>query len=81
MLQLSLSDNIQTNIIYAFISTSRYLYDLHNIENPYFEQKVGQLYPTALQLNKANSSDTEAHFLALGKRELVTLLICLPGVF
>ena len=27
--------------------------------NSYFEQMVGQIYPTELQLNKANSSDTE----------------------
>ena len=26
---------------------------------------VGQIYPTELQLNKANSSDTEAPFLDL----------------
>ena len=26
---------------------------------------VGQIYPTELQLNKANSSDTEASFLDL----------------
>ena len=44
-------------------STSRYLDDLLNIDNPYFEQMVGQIYPTELQLNKANSSDTEAPFL------------------
>ena len=36
--------------------------DLLNIDNPYFEQMVGQIYPTELQLNKANSSDTEAPF-------------------
>ena len=30
-----------------------------------FEQMVGQIYPTGLQLNKANSSDTEAPFLDL----------------
>ena len=36
-----------------------------NIDNPYFEQMVGQIYPTELQLNKANSSDTEAPFLDL----------------
>ena len=36
-----------------------------NIDNPYFEQMVGQIYPTELQLNKANSSDTEAQFLEL----------------
>ena len=49
---LSLSDNNQTDIIEAFNSTSRYLDDLLNIDNPYFEQMVGQIYPTELQLNK-----------------------------
>ena len=62
---LSLSDNYQTDIIEAFNSTSRYLDDLLNIDKPYFEQMVGQIYPTELQLNKANSSDTEAPFLDL----------------
>ena len=62
---LSLSDNNETNIIEAFNSTSRYLDDLINIDNPYFEQVVGQIYPTEHQLNKANSSDTEAPFLDL----------------
>ena len=40
-----------------------YLY--FNIDKPYFEQMVGQIYPTELQLNKANSSDIEAPFLDL----------------
>ena len=62
---LFLSDNNQTDIIEAFNSTSRYLDDLLNIYNPYFEQMVVQIYPTELQLNKANSSDTEAPFLDL----------------
>ena len=52
-------------IIKHLLSTSRYLNDLLNIDNPYFEQMVGQIYPTELQLNKANSSDTEASFLDL----------------
>ena len=60
---LSLSDNNQTDIIEVFNPTSRYLDDLLNINNPYFEQMVGQIYPTELQLNKANSSDIEAPFL------------------
>ena len=60
---LSLSDNNQTDIIEALSSTSRYIDDLLNIDNPYFEHMVGQIYPTKLQLNKANSSDTEAPFL------------------
>ena len=64
---LSPSDNNQADIIEAFNSTFRYLDDLLNIDNPYFEQMVhvGQIYPTELQLNKANSSDTEAPFLDL----------------
>ena len=58
---LSLSDNNQTDIIEAFNSTSSYLDDLLNIDKP----MVGQVYPTELQLDKANSSDTEAPFLDL----------------
>ena len=57
---LSLSDNNQIDIIEAFNSTTSYLNDLLNIDNLYFEQMVGQIYPSKLQLNKANSSDTEA---------------------
>ena len=62
---LSLSDNNQTDIIEAFNSKSRYLDDLLNIDIPYFEQMIDQIYPTELQLNNANSSDTEATFLDL----------------
>ena len=62
---LFLSDNNQTDIIEAFNSTSRYLDDLLNIDNPYFENMVGQIYPTELQLNKADSADTEAPLLDL----------------
>ena len=51
--------------IEAFNSTSRYLDDLLNIDNPYFEGMVNQIYPSELQLNKANISDTEAPFLDL----------------
>ena len=62
---LSLSDNNQTDIFEDFNSASRYLDDLLNIDNPYFEQMVGQIYDTELHLNKLNSSDTEAPFLDL----------------
>ena len=62
---LSLSEIHQNDIIEAFNSTSRYLDDLLNIDYPYFEQMVGQIYFTELQLNKANSSDTEALFFYL----------------
>ena len=42
-----------------------FLNDLLNIDNPYFEGMVNQIYPPELQLNKANISDTEAPFLDL----------------
>ena len=63
----SLSDDYQANIIEAFNPTSRYLdYTyLLNIDNPYFEGMVNQIYPPELQLNKANTSDTEASFFGL----------------
>ena len=59
---LSLSDNNPADVVEAFNSTSKYLNDLLNIDNPYFEQMVSQIYSTELQLNKANSSDIEAPF-------------------
>ena len=62
---MSLSDVNQAEIIEAFKSTSRYLDDLLNIDNPYFEGMVNHIYPAELQLNKANTSDTEALFLEL----------------
>ena len=57
----SLSRENQADIIEAFNSTSRYLDDLLNIDNIYFER----IYPGDLQLNKANSSDTKAPILDL----------------
>ena len=55
----------QAEIIEAFKSTSRYLDDLLNIDNPYFEGMVNRIYPPELQLNKVNTSDTEPPFLDL----------------
>ena len=48
----------------AFNTTSRYLDDILNINYIYFDNMVSQIYPSELQLNKANTSDTEAAFLA-----------------
>ena len=59
----SLSLENQTDIIKAFNSTSRYLGDLLNIDNIYFEHMVDRIYPAELQLNTTNSSDIEAPFL------------------
>ena len=61
----SLSRENQADIIEAFNSTSRYLDNLFNINNIYFDQVVDRINPTELQLNRANSSDTEAPFLDL----------------
>ena len=57
----SLSDDNQADIIDAFNSTSRYLDNLLNFDNHYFEEIVNQIYPTELHLNTANTSDTETH--------------------
>ena len=57
-----LSNDNQADICKAYNSNSRYLDDLLNIDNPYFEGMVNQIYPPELQLNKANTIDTEAPF-------------------
>ena len=56
----SLSRENQADITEAFNSTSRYLDDLLNIDNIYFDQMVDRIYPTEVQLNRTNSSDNEA---------------------
>ena len=58
----SLPRENQADIIDAFNSTSRYLDNLLNIDNIYFDQIMDRIYPTELQLNRAISSDTEALF-------------------
>ena len=62
---MSPSDVKQAEIINAFNSTSRYLDDIINIDNPYFEGMVNRIYPPELQLNESNTSDTEAPCLDL----------------
>ena len=56
---MSLSDDKQSDVIDAFNTTSRYLDDNLNTNNVYFVNMVSQIYPSELQLNKANTSDTE----------------------
>ena len=58
----SLSRENQADVIEAFNSTSRYLDDLLNNDNIYLEHMVDRIFPAELQLNKGNSSDTEAPF-------------------
>ena len=62
---VSLSDDKQVDVIDAFNNTSRYLDEILNINNVYFDDMVSQIYPSELQLNKANNSDTKAAFLDL----------------
>ena len=58
----SLTKEKRYDLIDAFNSTSRYLNDRLNIDNIHFEHMVHRIYPAALQLNKANASNTEAAF-------------------
>ena len=62
---LSFSEDTQSDVIEAFNSTSRYLDELLNIDNNFFDSMVNRIYPSELQLNKANVSDAEASFLDL----------------
>ena len=62
---MSLSDDNQADVNDAFNATSRYLDDILNINNVYFDNMVSQIYHSELQLNKANTFDTEATFLVL----------------
>ena len=62
---MSLSDDKQADVIDAFNTTSRYLDDIFNINNVYVDNMVSQIYPSELQLNKANASDNKASFLDL----------------
>ena len=61
----SLSDGKQADVIDALNTKSRYLDDILNINNVYFDNMVSQIYHSELQLNKANTSDTKAAFLDL----------------
>ena len=57
-----LSDDKQTDVIDAFNTTSRYLDDILNINNVYFDNIISQIYPSKLQPNKVNTSVTEAAY-------------------
>ena len=62
---MSLPDDKQAYIIDIFNTTSRYFDNILNIDNVYFDTMISQIYPSELQINKANTSDTEAAFLDL----------------
>ena len=52
----------QYDLIDLFNDTSRYLDDIFTTDNPKFEKHIPDIYPTELQLNKANTSDKETSF-------------------
>ena len=56
----AVSFRCHSEVIEAFNSTSRYLDDLLDINNNFFDIMVNHIYPSELQLNTANVSDTEA---------------------
>ena len=72
---MSLSEEKQSEVIEAFSSTSTYLDDLLNIDN-YFDGLISQIYRFELQLNKTNSSKSEAPFLDLHLSILDGLISC-----
>ena len=72
---ISLSGDKQTDVIDAFNITSRYLDGILNIYSVYFDNMVRQIYSSELQLNKANSSDTEAAFLDFISQFLMILFL------
>ena len=59
---MSLYEENKFEVIEAFSSTSRYLYDILIIDNKYFNSLISQIYVSELQLNKANSSKTALFF-------------------
>ena len=46
----------QADITDAFNTTSRYLDDILNVDNIYFDDMESQTYPPELQLNKVNKA-------------------------
>ena len=51
---MSFSDDKQADVVDAFNTTSRYYDDILN-NNVIFDNMVSQIYPSELQLNKANT--------------------------
>ena len=50
----SLSEDNQSDVIGAFNSTSRYLDDLLNIDNNFFDTMINRIYPSLFQLVSLN---------------------------
>ena len=73
---MSLSDDKQADVIDVFNTTSRYLDDILNINNVYFDNMVSQIYPSELELNKKPIPQyTEAAFLDMLCQFLMILFL------
>ena len=59
---LSLSEDNQSGVIEAFNSTPRYLDDLLNIDNNFFDSMVNRIYPSELQLIRPKCQMPRPHF-------------------
>ena len=73
---LSPFDNNQADVIKAYNSTTKYLDDLLNINNPYIELMIGQVQPTEHQLNKAVRSMRRLSLMDISAIWLLSL-VCL----
>ena len=62
---VSLSDGGQPGVVGAFGAASGSLGGVLSINNVYFDNMVGQVCLSGLQLNKANTSDAKAAFFRL----------------
>ena len=61
---MSLSDDKQADVIDAFNTTSRYLDDILNINNVYFDNMVSQIFPSELQLNVPRSTSYGVYYIS-----------------
>ena len=73
---MSLSEDKHADIIDAFNTTSRYLDDILNINNIYFDNMLSQIYPLERHLNNASTFDNKASFWYL--QFTFSLILFLP---
>ena len=73
---MSFDEEKQSDIIKALSSTSRYLNDLLNIDNNYFDGLISEIYPLEFQFNKSNYFETEGPFLDLHLSILGCFISC-----
>ena len=53
----------QFDLVDMYNDNPQYLGDIFIIDYPIFEKHIPNIYPTELQLNKANTSDIDTFFL------------------